>query len=166
MSSTTAKAPESAAQQDFNRQASAIARAIGDRPLDAALEAWLNATYPPDGKPFRALAELIREGAEEGWLCQREAGGIRFSRPIKPGQAAGRFSVDVVYMDNVKGPHHVHTTGEIGMIVPVKGEAAFDGKGEGWYVYEPGSAHSPTVTGGAAYVMYYLPDGAIAFTGR
>lgn len=166
MSSTTAKPAESAGQKEFTRAASAIAQAIGDRPLDHKLEAWLDATYPATGKPFRELAELIRQGAMEGWLCQREAGGIRFGRPIKPGQTAGRFSVDVVYMDNVKGPHHVHTTGEIGMIVPVKGAAAFDGKGEGWYVYEPGSSHWPTVTGGSACVMYYLPDGAIEFTGR
>jgi hypothetical protein len=50
------------------------------------------------------------------------------------------------------------------MIVPITGEARFDGKGRGWYVYAPGSSHAPTVTGGSAYVLYLLPDGAIEFT--
>jgi hypothetical protein len=71
-----------------------------------------------------------------------------------------------VRMDNIAGPHHVHTTGEIGMIVPIAGDARFDDKGRGWYVYGPGSSHSPTVSGGAAYILYLLPDGAIEFTQR
>jgi hypothetical protein len=69
-------------------------------------------------------------------------------------------------MKDVKGPHHVHTTGEIGMIMPVTETAEFDGIGRGWYVYPPGSAHHPTVAGGEALVLYLLPDGQIEFTGR
>ena len=42
--------------------------------------------------------------------------------------------------------------------------ARFDGHGAGWVVYGPGSAHSPTVTGGRALVLYLLPQGAIEFT--
>ncbi len=48
--------------------------------------------------------------------------------------------------------------------MPVTPEAKFDGRGAGWCVYEPGSAHHPTVTGGAALVLYLLPDGEIDFT--
>ena len=48
--------------------------------------------------------------------------------------------------------------------MPVTPEARFDGRGAGWCVCEPGSAHHPTVTGGAALVLYLLPDGAIEFT--
>jgi hypothetical protein len=44
--------------------------------------------------------------------------------------------------------------------------AAFDGVSDGWKVYEPGSVHCPTVTGGSAYVMYLLPEGAIEFKDR
>ena len=69
-------------------------------------------------------------------------------------------------MADIKGPHHVHTTGEIGAIMPISGDAKFDGMPEGWYVYGPGSAHHPTVTDGDAYVLYLLPDGAIEFTGK
>ena len=42
----------------------------------------------------------------------------------------------------------------------------FDGKEAGWYVYPPGSSHHPTVQGGDAYVLYFLPEGAIEFTGK
>ncbi len=50
------------------------------------------------------------------------------------------------------------------MIMPVTAEAPFDGKGRGWCVYEPGSAHHPTVTNGEALVLYMLPGGNIEFT--
>lgn len=45
-------------------------------------------------------------------------------------------------------------------------EMRFDGMGEGWHVCPAGSDHHPTVTGGDAYVLYLLPEGAIEFTGR
>jgi hypothetical protein len=154
------------ARAEFEATLAAMATAIGARALDRQLESWLNETYPAEGPTFRKVAALVKTGAREGWLCQREAGGILFGRAIKPGGAAGRFSVDVVRMDRVTGPHHVHTTGEIGMVMPVTGDARFDGKGEGWYVYGPGSSHAPTVTDGAAYILYLLPDGAIEFTWR
>jgi hypothetical protein len=153
-------------RQDFDVLVGTIAKTIGDKPLDKNLETFLNDTYPPNSETFKKLAGVIKGGADEGWLCGREHAGIKFGRPVKPGEQAGKFSVDVVLMDNVKGPHHVHTTGEIGMIVPVTGNPKFDGKGEGWYVYGPGSAHYPTVTDGKAFVLYLLPDGAIEFTGR
>jgi len=153
-------------REKFDSTIGSVATQIGTRALDQLLEDWLNSTYPSDGPTFRNLSSLIEEGAREGWLCQREADGIRFGRAIKPGGVAGRFSVDVVRMDSIAGPHHVHTTGEIGMIIPIAGDAKFDGKERGWYVYGPGSSHSPTVTGGSAYILYLLPDGAIEFTRR
>jgi hypothetical protein len=71
-----------------------------------------------------------------------------------------------VRMKDIAGPHHVHTSGEIGAIMPISGTPRFDGKPEGWYVYPPGSDHHPTVTGGDAYILYLLPEGAIEFTGK
>lgn len=150
----------------FDRRMGALAAEIGDRPLDAGLQSWLNDRYGRGTDAFEEIAELIRHGAGEGWLCQHEAGGIRFGRAIKPGGQAGRFSVDVVEMANVKGPHHVHPQGEVGMVVPIKGDPRFDDFDAGWYVYPARSDHYPTVSGGAAYVLYLLPDGAIEFTGR
>ena len=123
-------------------------------------------SFPPDGEDFQAVEALCREGERDGWLCARAAGGIKFGRPIKPGTEAGRFSVDVVWMQDCKGPHHVHPKGEIGMIMPVEGDAEFDDIPRGWYVHEAGSAHWPTVTKGSAYILYLLPDGEIEFTGE
>ncbi len=53
-------------------------------------------------------AALCQEGEAEGWVCGREAGGIAFGRVIRPGGAARRFSVDVVRMADIEGPHHRH----------------------------------------------------------
>jgi hypothetical protein len=155
-----------AARAAFDARIVAIVRAIGDRALDDDLAAFLNTSLPADGAEFADLAALIARGAEEGWLCAREAGGVRFGRAIKPGEVAGRFSVDVVLMPELRGPHHVHGQGEIGFVLPLHDTAKFDGMGRGWYVYPPGSSHHPTVQGGSAYVLYLLPEGAIEFTGR
>ena len=97
---------------------------------------------------------------------QQEPALRELGRVVKPGGAAGRFSVDVVRMNNVKGPHHAHPNGEIGMIMPISGNPRFDGVGRGWYVDPPGSDHWPTVEGGEAYVLYLLPEGKIEFTGK
>ena len=69
-------------------------------------------------------------------------------------------------MKNIRGPHHIHTTGEIWAINPLDETPQFDGRGEGWYMYGPESDHHPTVAGGDAYILYLLPDGAIEFTGK
>lgn len=143
-----------------------IAQTLAGKPLDSALAAQLNAAFPPGGADFAQLRALCAQGEAEGWLMGREAGGIKFSRPVKPGGVAGDFSVDVVRMKDLRGPHHVHTTGEIGAILPISGAPRFDGFPEGWYVYPPGSDHHPTVSGGDAYVLYFLPAGKIEFTGR
>jgi hypothetical protein len=97
-------------------------------------------------------------------MCNRSAGGIRFGRVIKPQQQLERYSVDVVEMDSIVGPHHAHPNGEIDMIMPLDPDAKFDGRGAGWLVYPPSSRHSPTVTGGKALVLYLLPEGAIDFS--
>ncbi len=153
-------------QAEFEDLMGEIADAIGDKPVDGALAAFLNDAFAEDSKPFKAVEALCKSGEAEGWICGREMGGIKFGRVVKPGGPAGRFSVDVVRMKDVKGPHHVHPNGEIGMIIPVAGDPRFDGMGRGWYVDPPGSDHWPTVEGGEAYVVYLLPDGAIEFTDR
>ncbi len=67
-------------------------------------------------------------------------------------------------MDDIKGPYHGHPNGEIDMIIPETAGAKFDGRGQGWVVYEPETAHYPTVTDGKAIVLYLLPEGEIDFT--
>ena len=141
-----------------------VAAAVSGHPLDCALEQRLNRDYPPTGAWFREMSALCRTGCEQGWLCSREAGGIRYGRPIKPGPQTEQFSVDVVDMNNIAGPHHAHPGGEIDLVMPLEGDPAFDGTRQSWKVYEPGSAHRPTVTGGRALVLYLLPEGQIEFT--
>ncbi|GKY88046.1 DUF4863 family protein [Sinisalibacter aestuarii] len=150
----------------FSMLLSGIAARLEGVPLDDDMAAFLNAEYPADGAEFQELARLCAEGEREGWLMSREAGGIKFGRAIKPGGATGHFSVDVVRMKEVKGPHHLHPEGEIGAVIPIEGAPHFDAFAPGWYVYPPGSDHHPTVSGGDAYVVYLLPEGAIEFTGR
>lgn len=152
--------------ESFATLVSSITARVANRPLDAALARELNETLPGDGPEVAAIAGACREAIREGWMCDREAGGIRYGRVVKAGPATHGFSVDVVDMDEVVGPHHRHPNGEIDLVMPVEGDARFDGHGAGWVVYGPGSAHRPSVSGGRALVLYLLPAGAIEFTPR
>jgi hypothetical protein len=137
---------------------------IRDRQLDTGLEQTLGEKFPAGGAYCRSVLSACQEGDAGGWICDREAGGIRYGRVIKPGPTTHGFSVDVVQMSEIAGPHHVHPNGEIDLTLPTEGEPTFDGHSAGWVVYAPGSAHQPTVKGGCAYVVYFLPGGAINFT--
>jgi len=134
------------------------------RDLDDDLAAQLAERFPPDGNTFLAIRRACQDAVAAGWMCDREQGGIRYGRVIKPGPDSDGFSVDVVHMEEVAGPHHRHPNGEIDLVMPLTPGAQFDGHGAGWVVYPPDSAHPPTVSGGAALVLYLLPDGAIEFT--
>jgi len=151
------------AEKAFAEAIATISARIAEQALDADLQSFLNHNYPPGGEAFDDLATLCRQGIDEGWLCDREFGGIRFGRIIQAGAETSGFSVDVVEMDNIAGPYHGHPNGEIDMIIPESADAKFDGRGQGWLVYEADTAHYPTVTGGKAIVLYLLPDGAIDF---
>lgn len=153
-------------QAEFLDTMGQIASAIAGRPLDGDLQRFLNDRFPVQGNVFKRLHSLCQQGEVEGWLMGQSAGGITFGRAIKPGQGAGNFSVDVVRMADIAGPHYIHTTGEIGAILPISGTPKFDQWTQGWYVYPPGSDHSPTVAGGDAYILYLLPEGKIEFTGK
>jgi hypothetical protein len=153
------------ASNEFSALIAPITGWIGNRTLDATLEADLNRTFSPDGALFKSVVDACRAGVAAGWMCNREAGGIKYGRVVKPGEASRGFSVDVVEMENLAGPHHRHPEGEIDMIMPLSGSAKFDGRGAGWLVYGPGSAHCPTVSDGKALVLYLLPKGKIEFTG-
>ena len=152
--------------EEFSMLLSGVAAQLEGMPLDDSMAAFLNAEYPQDGADFTRLAELCAEGEKDGWLMSREHGGIKFGRAIKPGSATGQFSVDVVRMKDVKGPHHIHPNGEIGAVIPIEGAPHFDAFAPGCYVYPAGSDPHPPVTGGDAYLIYLLPEGAIEFTGK
>lgn len=150
--------------EDFVRLIADVTSAIAGKPVDKALEDDLNQRFPASGSVFAQIAAACREGSTAGWLCNREQGGIRFGRVAKPSPDLQGYSIDVVDMNEVAGPHHTHPNGEVDLIMPTEGDARFDGHGAGWLVYAPGSTHRPTVSGGRALVLYLLPGGAIEFT--
>lgn len=150
--------------EQFRSQIAALTAQIAGRTLDAGLDAWLNATHGVDSTTYSALKAGCEAGVKAGWLCNREGGGIRYGRIFKPADDLHGFSVDVVDMENIAGPHHVHPNGEIDLVMPLQGDATFDGRSAGWVVMPAGSAHRPTVAQGRALVLYLLPQGAIEFT--
>ncbi|MCP5285738.1 MAG: DUF4863 family protein [Burkholderiaceae bacterium] len=151
-------------REQIARLAAQVAAHLAGRTPDADLDAWLNAEHGPHSETYRALRASCEAGVAAGWLCDREGGGIRYGRIFKPADDLAGFSVDVVDMHDIAGPHHVHPNGEIDLIMPVDAGARFDGRPAGWLVCPPGSAHRPTVTGGRALVLYLLPEGRIEFT--
>jgi hypothetical protein len=124
-------------------------------------KAALDEKLPVGGEVLSGIKNLVDEGIKAGWLCNREQGGIFFSRPKKP-EGDGDLSIDAVKMDKA-GPGHTHPNGEIDLCFSVDGNPTFDGNPEGWTVYPPGSWHVPTVEGGTMHILYFLPDGAIQF---
>ena len=148
----------------FRNNIAELTTQLAGRPLDAALGAWLNAEHGPASITYIGLKQACEAGVAAGWLCDREGGGIRYGRIFKPADDLHGFSVDVVDMKDIAGPHHAHPNGEIDLIMPIEGEAQFDGHPAGWLVCPPGSAHRPTVSNGRALVLYLLPQGSITFT--
>jgi hypothetical protein len=149
---------------EFRDQIAGLTAQIAGRPLDARLDAWLNQEHGVGSATYVALKASCQTGVAEGWLCEREGGGIRYGRIFKPSADLHGFSVDVVDMEDIAGPHHTHPNGEIDLIMPIEGDALFDDRPAGWLVCPPGSAHRPTVKAGRALVLYLLPEGQIKFT--
>ncbi|WP_244789229.1 DUF4863 family protein [Cupriavidus pauculus] len=150
--------------KDFREHVADLAAQLAGRPLNTELADWLNAQHGVGTTTYELLRTACDIGVAEGWLCDREGGGIRYGRIFKPADDLFGFSVDVVDMNNLAGPHHTHPTGEIDLIMPIDSDAEFDGHRAGWLVYPPGSSHSPTVSNGRALVLYLLPEGRIEFT--
>ncbi|MEE2999452.1 MAG: DUF4863 family protein [Pseudomonadota bacterium] len=148
-------------KETFERIIGEVTKVIAAKPLDEDMAVDLNKKFPSDGPIFAELQQICETAITEGWMCKQEFGGIKFGRVIKE---INGFSVDVVQMEDVVGPHHRHPKGEIDLIMPINDEAEFDDHGAGWIVYGKGSAHNPTVTNGKAIVLYLLPDGEIEFT--
>ena len=153
-----------ATPERLREQVAELTARLEGRPLDAELDAWLNREHGVGSDTYRALKASCEAGAAAGWLCNREGGGIRYGRIFKPAADLHGFSVDVVDMRDIAGPHHAHPLGEIDLVMPQEGDATFDGRPAGWVVMPPGSAHRPTVADGRSLVLYLLPEGRIEFT--
>jgi hypothetical protein len=150
--------------EEFRALIAPLTQAIAGKPLDADLDAWLNQHHGVGSATYQQLKAACITGVAEGWLCKYEGGGLRYGRIFKPADDLHGFSVDVVDMKDVAGPHHTHPEGEIDLIMPMDEGALFDGRPAGWMVTPAGSAHCPTVSLGRALVLYLLPNGAITFT--
>ena len=151
-------------KSEFREQIRGLTDQLVGRELNQELQVWLNAEHGPGSATYDTLEQACRQGVAAGWMCEHEAGGIRYGRVFKAEDDLQGFSVDVVDMDNCAGPHHSHPTGEIDLIMPLEGAALFDDNPAGWVVYSAGSAHTPTISNGRALVLYLLPDGRIEFT--
>jgi hypothetical protein len=149
---------------EFKDQISQLTAQIAGKPLNDELDAWLNTEHGIGSTTFEQLKSSCEKGIAEGWLCDREGGGIRYGRIFKPVPELHGFSVDVVDMQDIAGPHHAHPLDEIDLIMPIDGDAQFDSRSAGWLVYPAGTAHRPTVSQGRALVLYLLPEGRIDFT--
>ena len=151
-------------REGFQQLLEPVINFIREKKLDETLENDLNREFPKSGETLIAIKQACHDAIAAGWMCKYEGGGIKYGRVIKPAPETANFSVDVVLMEDLAGPHHKHPQGEIDLIMPIDDSAEFDQQGEGWMVKEAGSAHSPTVTNGAALVLYLLPNGEIEFT--
>lgn len=149
---------------DFQRLLEPVMNAVGRGPVDQHLAERLNTEFPGDGEVFNAIETACHAAIAAGWMCTQGGDGRRFGRVIEPAGETHDLSVDVVDLENVVGPHHRHPNGEVCMVMPVDEDARFNGEPRGWCVFEPESAHYPTVKGGRSLVLYMLPGGEIEFT--
>jgi hypothetical protein len=149
---------------EFSTLIGRLTEEIAGMPIGPELQTYLNSKHGPGSLTYKQIFAACEEGVQAGWMCNRQADGIRYGRVLKPSDSTHGFSVDVVEMENIAGPHHAHPNGEIDLIMPLTADACFDTHPAGWCVYEAGSAHHPTVTQGRALVLYLLPQGAISFT--
>lgn len=148
----------------FQALVAQVTSTIKGLPLDSALGQVLNSRFPADGEVFKSIEAACHKAIDEGWMCENEHGGIRYGRVVEACDELAGNSIDVVYMKDVVGPYHRHPGGEIDMIMSIDPAAKFDGTPRGWLVYGSDSAHRPTLTEGAALVLYLLPGGQIDFS--
>ena len=55
---------------------------LAGRPLDAALQARLNAQQAVGSAHYTPLEQCCRAGVAAGWLCNRGGGGLRYGRAL------------------------------------------------------------------------------------
>ena len=68
----------------FREQIAKLATQLVGRPLDASLNAWLNTEHGVGTVTYDRLKQSCEAGVAAGWLCEREGGGIRYGRILKP----------------------------------------------------------------------------------
>ena len=114
----------------FREQLAELTAQIAGRALDQSLDTWLNRQHGAGIATYESLKTSCQTGVTEGWLCNREGGGIKYGRIFKPSDDLHGFSVDVVDMKDIAGPHHTHPNGEIDLIMPIDERAQFEKRWE------------------------------------
>lgn len=127
-------------------------------------ELALNKQFPPGSAEIQQIKKLAEEALKNNIICNRGDANMKFSRVVKPQDDAGGCSIDAVFMENSSGPVHTHTKGEVCLCFPQSGNAKFEGRGETWIVMHAGSRHVPTVTDGSMLIIYWWPEGAVAWS--
>jgi 2-hydroxylaminobenzoate mutase len=142
-----------------------VLQEIGDRPFNAELEFRLNRLFGPASVTYDALERLLHLGLSEGWVGYEAIEGAEYRRGriAEPSAETAGMSIESALLRDVKGRYHCHTRGEIDLVIPIDSGARFCGHGAGWVVYPPMSEHFPTVTGGKALFMFFLPNGEIEY---
>ena len=124
---------------------------MAGRPLDEALEAELNRTLPADGDVYRSVVDACRAGIAARLDVQPRACGhqVWARRQAGAGDARvfGRRGRDGQHRRGSPSPSERRDRLDH---ADRRRRPRFDGRGAGWLVYEPGTAHVPTVTGGKA----------------
>jgi hypothetical protein len=140
---------------------------VSDLDLEHPAEslAQLQERFPFESPWIQRLGQALCAAKEAGTICDRGSDELRYSRLFGASDESSDLSADAVWM-SVPGPHHAHPNGEIDLCFATSGAPSFDGRPPGWTVYPPGSAHVPTVDGGAMMILYLLPGGAISFSPR
>lgn len=57
-------------QAAFREQIATLASQLAHRPLDDALDDWLNREHGPGSSTYQALRESCEAGVKQGWLCR------------------------------------------------------------------------------------------------
>ncbi len=151
---------------EFQALLKPITDLVSNTAIDAGLAEELNRRFAPGSEVFDAIEKACHEAIAAGWMCANGDPGRRWGRVIEPCEETGGLSVDVVDLTDLVGSQHGHPGGEVCMIMPVTPGAKFDGMSRGWLVFEPGTAHHPTVSDGEALILYMLPDGKIDYADR
>jgi len=148
---------------DFTALLAPISRFVATLDLanTAAAEAALAREFPP--AKVDAIAVAARAALASGAICGRGEPGMRFSRVAKPENDAGACSIDAVHMTNAAGPVHTHTKGEVCLCLADSGTPTFEDRSATWIVMPPGSRHVPEVKRGSMLILYWWPQGAVAW---
>jgi hypothetical protein len=64
----------------FHALMQAATRLVADEPLDAGLQAKLNREAGPTSALYQQIFAACKQGVADGWMCNREGGGIRYGR--------------------------------------------------------------------------------------